>query len=274
MTTVMQRCLTGMVLIVLVVLCLFYVPPSWAFIASVALMLWCACEWYTISGVNHIRGLSYAYALMVLGVMLWAYGSPHAMLLAYGALFVYVTSMLFFRSFDAKTKHTALRQKMRHGLGLVLGMVILPATWLAMMALYRQTPWLLLMVLSLVWVADSGAYFIGRRFGRHALMPNVSPKKTWEGALGAMALVMGLTALWFQASWLSLHRLDFGLLLAVLTTMLSIVGDLFESAMKRLSAVKDSGALLPGHGGILDRLDGVFAALPFWWVVMHHLLGP
>jgi phosphatidate cytidylyltransferase len=117
-----------------------------------------------------------------------------------------------------------------------------------------------LAVLILVWVADTAAYFFGRTWGRRQLAPSISPAKTWEGALGgvggALAYAIILAAFAARSAWAPL------LAAAALLGVISIVGDLFESAAKRQAGVKDSGALLPGHGGILDRIDSATAALP------------
>jgi phosphatidate cytidylyltransferase len=123
--------------------------------------------------------------------------------------------------------------------------------------------WRLLFAFALVWAADVGAYFAGRAFGRRKLAPQVSPGKTWEGVLGGLALslaIAGAAGTWLfrleGAAWLSF------LLLAVAVVLLSIVGDLGESLLKRQAGAKDSGTLLPGHGGMLDRVDSLLAALP------------
>ncbi|MDH3386935.1 MAG: phosphatidate cytidylyltransferase [Gammaproteobacteria bacterium] len=121
---------------------------------------------------------------------------------------------------------------------------------------------LLLFMFTLVWVADIGAYFCGRRFGRHKLAPSISPGKTWEGVIGGVGanLVWIPLVFWFQQGW------GFGLvefmLIGMSTVSFSIIGDLFESVLKREAGVKDSGKLLPGHGGVLDRIDSVIAAAP------------
>jgi len=118
----------------------------------------------------------------------------------------------------------------------------------------------LLAVLVLIWIADSAAYFVGRAFGRRKLAPSISPGKTWEGAAGgaagAMAWAIILATFTEGIPWVPF------LAAAALLAAISIVGDLFESAVKRKAGVKDSGALLPGHGGILDRIDSAVAALP------------
>ena len=141
---------------------------------------------------------------------------------------------------------------------LVLGgfLVLAPAG----LALALLPPREVLAVLVLVWVADTAAYFVGRRWGRRKLAPSISPGKTWEGAvgglLGALAYAIILGAFTGRIAWVP------WLVAAALLAAISIVGDLFESAAKRQAGVKDSGALLPGHGGILDRIDSATAVLP------------
>jgi phosphatidate cytidylyltransferase len=126
-----------------------------------------------------------------------------------------------------------------------------------------------LLVLLLVWIADTAAYFVGRAWGKRKLAPGISPGKTWEGALGGAvgALVYAIILGTFIEGLLWVPYL----LAAALLAVLSIVGDLFESAAKRQAAVKDSGTLLPGHGGILDRIDSATAALPVAALLWPHL---
>jgi phosphatidate cytidylyltransferase len=127
------------------------------------------------------------------------------------------------------------------------------------LALVALPPREVLAVLVLCWVADTAAYFVGVRYGRRKLAPAISPGKTWEGAAGGLAGVLAYAlalGLWAGA------RLDLLLAAAALLAVLSVVGDLFESAAKRQAGVKDSGALLPGHGGVLDRIDSATATLP------------
>ena len=122
--------------------------------------------------------------------------------------------------------------------------------------------WLLLYLLSLVWVADIGAYFSGRKFGNYKLAPGISPGKTWEGAAGGIILNLGWMLIVFQISngW-GMVWWQF-LLIGIATSVISVVGDLYESILKREASVKDSGSLLPGHGGVLDRVDSIIAATP------------
>ena len=139
-------------------------------------------------------------------------------------------------------------------------LVIVPA-WLALDILYLQRPELLLFALLIVWVADMGAYFVGKGFGRVKLAPQISPGKTWEGVFGGVSAVMVLAVMGSQAFEIEIAVIvPFCLAVA----MISIVGDLTVSMFKRHSGVKDSGNLFPGHGGVLDRIDSVTAAAPLF----------
>ncbi|MCP5239001.1 MAG: phosphatidate cytidylyltransferase [Zoogloeaceae bacterium] len=149
--------------------------------------------------------------------------------------------------------------------GILVGVVLLVPTALALVLLRESGPWVLLAMMAAVWVADIGAFFVGRRFGRVKLAPSISPGKSREGAYGAILAVWVYGALVLTAGFkLSpgvVGWLAFGAVLALLTVV-SIMGDLFESLAKRQAGVKDSGKILPGHGGVLDRIDSLTAALP------------
>ena len=141
-----------------------------------------------------------------------------------------------------------------------VGVIVLLPTWVALVTLRDFGPWYLLGLLAVVWIGDSAAFFVGRRFGSRKLAPAISPGKTWEGVAGAgLALV-----LYASAVSASIHglRIAGALLLTLALFFFSVLGDLFESWMKRVAGVKDSGSMLPGHGGILDRIDALTAALP------------
>jgi phosphatidate cytidylyltransferase len=134
-------------------------------------------------------------------------------------------------------------------------------------AFRERSPWLLLGVMALVWIADSAAYYAGRRFGRRKLAPGISPGKSWEGVAGA-GIALALYASAISAAIVGL-RIPVALALSAALLYFSILGDLFESWMKRLAGVKDSGTILPGHGGVLDRIDALTAALPIAAGILH-----
>jgi phosphatidate cytidylyltransferase len=145
----------------------------------------------------------------------------------------------------------------------VAGWIALVPMWLALVRLQAH-PYALLMFMSVVWIADTAAYLAGRKWGRRKLAPSISPGKSWEGVLGAaVALCLYYAALWFLVpAGERLFPAATGLALFAVLLVLSIEGDLFESWMKRQAGVKDSGNLLPGHGGILDRIDGLTSTMP------------
>lgn len=143
-----------------------------------------------------------------------------------------------------------------------MGGVILTAAITAMYSLWQMSPWWLMYVFLLVWCADSGAYFVGRKLGKTKLAPNVSPNKSIEGLVGGLmtaGLVAGLVGLYLKLSGISLFWF---LTLSALTVGASVLGDLFESMLKRRAGIKDSGRILPGHGGVLDRIDSLLSATP------------
>lgn len=153
------------------------------------------------------------------------------------------------------------------------GWVVVYPTWLALLFLHDVSPWLLLMLTAIVWVADIAAYFVGKRFGKNKLAPAISPGKTIEGALGGIAGVVGYfflsqtllsNSFVGQHAWAQALQSNLVALLAffALLAATSIIGDLFESWMKRGAGMKDSSNLLPGHGGILDRIDALTSTLP------------
>lgn len=144
---------------------------------------------------------------------------------------------------------------------MVIGWLVLLPTCLALYQLREINPLLLLGIMATIWIADTAAYFSGRAFGRHKLASVISPGKTWEGVAGAMFAVLVYALVWnYMSTDESLTTFLVPLLLVL--TALGIIGDLFESMMKRQAGLKDSGNILPGHGGILDRIDALTSTLP------------
>ena len=160
----------------------------------------------------------------------------------------------------------------------VLGAVLLISAVVAIYAIWQTSAWWLLYVFALVWGADSGAYFVGRLFGKHKLAPNVSPAKSIEGLIGGLlttSIIVLLVA--FLQLKLDTQSLVAFIGLSLLTVLASVQGDLFESMVKRKAGIKDSGTILPGHGGVLDRIDSMLAAAPVFalgmWLAQKFLGG-
>lgn len=147
----------------------------------------------------------------------------------------------------------------------VMGLIILTSAISAMFYLWQQSPWWLMYVFLLVWCADSGAYFVGRKFGKRKMSPNVSPNKSMEGLAGGLAtglaVVLGISLFNLELSGMVLMAF---VGLSLVTILASVLGDLFESMLKRRAGVKDSGTILPGHGGVLDRIDSLLSATPIF----------
>ena len=256
MSGIVRRVMTAGLLLAVFVPALFWASPSvWAVLISIVIVI-AAHEWARLS--QFPRGVSALYAAL-LGLI--ALGLPYlpttdtsllyASLLAMAALFWVPIAPLW------------LSQRWRGQVFFIraaLGVVILLPTWVALLYLRERGPWILLAVLAVVWVADTAAFFAGRRFGRHKLAPMISPGKTREGVIGAM-LALALYASAVSAAVVGLKIVG-ALMLAMTLLYFSVLGDLFESWIKRVADQKDSGTLLPGHGGVLDRIDALTAALP------------
>lgn len=274
------RVLTALVLLAALLPALFLLPPlAWAGLAAGVAGV-AAWEWGGLMGWGG-RGrvalggaaLGGCVLLIVLFPAAMGAGDPAAFADAAWRLGVWVYPVSFLLWVALMPPWLARRWRLPGTAGgLVVGAVLIVPTWLALVQLRQFGPWVLLGVMALVWVADIAAYFAGRAFGRRKLAPAISPGKTWAGAWGAVAGV--LLYGWLAAHWLpEAVRPGPWLLvpLLLLLTVLSIVGDLFESLMKRQAGIKDSSNVLPGHGGVLDRIDSLTSTLPlvaFAWLAL------
>jgi phosphatidate cytidylyltransferase len=254
-----QRLLTALVLIVLVAAALFLLPTIGIAVMLGIFVLAAAWEWAALSGLStRLRGL-YVIGTGLMGLAL--YSMP--------ILPILILSV----SWWLLALHELRRDTQIH-LGMfssVLGkaisgfFILLPA-WRAAVYLHAadpRRPAILLFLFMLVGVADSTAYFVGRAFGKTKFAPSISPGKSMEGLAGAIAAVTILAWVAGVFAWgFSGLTLLIWLVIAVVAVLFSVIGDLVESKIKRLAGVKDSGGLLPGHGGVLDRIDGFTAAAP------------
>ena len=234
-------------LIAALVAALFLLPRPWLAGLIALLVAAAGFEWARLCRLQAGAVWLYAALSAAAFVVLFIVGAER-IAFAVGCVFWLSVAPLWL----ARGMHAAHRPAL-----LGAGFLVLVPTALAMTSL---PPLPLLLVLVLVWVADTAAYFAGRAWGRHKLAPAISPGKTWEGAaggvIGALAYAIICGSFFERIAWMPF------LAAAALLAGLSIVGDLFESAAKRQAGVKDSGALLPGHGGILDRVDSATATLP------------
>lgn len=269
----LQRVITAVVLLALLLPALF-APTAWPFaLLSLLLIAAAGWEWARLNGVASVAAIGPGVLLALAGAWALHTGSFARTPAAWwwGATLVWVVGgALVLRRGPAGWPHwpAALR--------LLLGLLVLWAGWLALAQARAASINFVLSTLCVVWVADIGAYFAGRRFGRRKLAPTISPGKTWEGVAGGVVGVWLLAWLWLAvidrqlpvdgSSLFAglLNRLGvLGLLvLCAALAGLSVVGDLFESLVKRAAGAKDSSRLLPGHGGVLDRIDALLPVLP------------
>jgi len=254
-----QRILTALVLVPLVIWGVLQTPNAiFALLFGVVALL-IGVEWARLAGNVTPLGQAGYLLLVLLGMLLLNMlpaGWLHWLLLAVSGLWLVMTLWLLIQ------RRPHLPSVKRQPAILLLGLLLIPVVWQAVVQLHAsaQGPALTLALLILIWLADSAAYFGGKRFGRIKLAPVVSPNKTYEGLMSALLAAV----LWAAVmAWLDFD-LPFLLLLgmALVTTLVSVTGDLFESWVKRRAGVKDSGKLLPGHGGIWDRLDSLVSAAP------------
>lgn len=260
-----QRVITAVILFALFLAALFGLPAAgWQ--ALVLAVVWQgAVEWARLSGLKGRTATGYwALTLALMAGMLWFDNSVALEQQTLLHLVWYVMAVLLWVLVVPAWLMLGWRPQNPWLMGLVGWVVLLP-TGLAMLDLRAFNPWILLFAMTLVMMADISAYFAGKRFGKNKLAPAISPGKTWEGVLGAM---IGVTVYVIAVSWASGLYKHYPVFPGIIVAgwwwvALSVIGDLFESAVKRQAGVKDSGALLPGHGGLLDRIDALTSTLPF-----------
>ena len=268
------RVASGLALAVVMIAAIVYLPTPWLAAFLLVLCLLAAREWAKLAGIVTRAGwLAYAISVSGAAAVLWVAledwpavvvaalaGGAVFWILALGVVLTYPRSRIVLLSKPAMV---------------VAGGVALPAAWLALVHVAKAAdgPGLLIWLLAAAAAADVGAYFAGQRFGRRKLASQVSPGKTWEGAVGGAVAILAwgiVGAVYFDTpapSWPG------WLVLVAVLFVASVTGDLFESAFKRARGVKDSGGLLPGHGGVLDRVDSVIATAPVFAVLAPVLLG-
>lgn len=260
------RVITAIVLLLLLLSALFALPVfGWSALVVVAVMQG-ASEWSRLSKLTGRR--AYVFLALTLVMMLglvWFDARHTAEQRVFIHLLVYAASALLWLIIVPVWLMMGWKVE-RAPLMALVGWAVLMPTGLAMMDLrtFDPAPWILIFVIGLVAVADISAYFTGRKFGKNKLAPSISPGKTWEGVAGAMLGVSVYVVLVWSYSPYFTERavLPYLLLASWWWVVLAIIGDLFESAIKRQAGVKDSGALLPGHGGLLDRIDALTSTLP------------
>jgi phosphatidate cytidylyltransferase len=276
-----QRVITALVLLALLLPALFASTAEPLAGLTLVLIAAGAWEWGRLNGLTMRGALRTGAACVILCLLSWsarwAYEAPAWIWSITGACWVLCAAWLIRHGVE---RWATIARAVR----LVLGVLALWLTWLAMYQAKVMGINFLLSLLFLVWMADIAAYFAGRAFGRRKLAPAISPGKSWEGVWGGMLGVVTMAGLWIgvDTQWsvdspslftrlYEARGLAFLMVATLFLTMMSVTGDLVESLVKRSAGMKDSSQLLPGHGGVLDRVDALLPTLPLAMMLVHSL---
>ena len=265
----LERIITALVLVSVVLSCMFATESHYPMLVLMIIASAVAgYEWFKLMprSTKTVKPFAWGYGLVTATISALAlHFGDVALLLWAASIFTWVLSVYWVKSYP---EYDNWYNPSLNGIGLVL----ISAAVTAIFAVWDSSPWWLMYLFLLVWGADSGAYFVGRKLGKKKLAPDVSPNKSTEGLYGglitAMIIVVVVEVLYLDLS-LAEHILF--LILSVVTVFSSVLGDLFESMIKRRAGIKDSGRILPGHGGVLDRIDSLLAAAPIFAAGMYVL---
>lgn len=263
------RLLAALVMAPLAIAAVLLLPTPWMAALSAAAFLIGLWEWLKLTDIEDpiARGVLLLVNLLLMVALVWASRSNTGGSLVLLQIMVMIgvgwwcLAALWLRHYDFASDHDTHARIFKLA---AATLSVIPA-WCALALIHASQPngnrWLLL-ALAIVWAADSGAYFAGRKFGKTKLSPRISPNKTVEGLIGGVVagMILALVAAPFAGA--SMKELPYVAIVAIWTILFSVVGDLFESLLKRHVGVKDSSHLIPGHGGVLDRIDSILAALP------------
>ena len=262
------RVITALVLLAVLLPILFLLPAMYVDAFFLVALLAAAWEWSRLLAPEVGRA-AWLYALFCLAIILFLLGMQNASW-QFALLLLAVIFWFFVAPFILAKGMNLSLEKLRP-FYVVLGFILLPAAWFALVFLRELGLIFLLSSMALVWIADIGAYFVGKAFGKHKLAVQISPGKSIEGAIGGLILCyvyafLCVYFLPFESTLFGAWAIRFGwvpmFLMVTVLAAFSIFGDLFESQLKRLAGVKDSSHLLPGHGGVLDRVDALIPAMP------------
>jgi phosphatidate cytidylyltransferase len=263
-----RRLLTAALLIILIVLEILYLNSTTLAVIFAIVAALSAWEWAGLSGylaraqrIGYVAIILFSFILVYSAHSFWPTATTVFLLSA--AILWWLIAAYWVLRYQQQCDLLPNSSPLRAGLG---GVVLIPS-WFAVYQLHQQYGeyWVLFLFV-LIWGADTGAYAAGRLWGRHKLASHVSPGKTWEGFAGALlvgALFAGGAAYFWLDESEALYQIGF-VLLSLATVVVSVLGDLLESLFKRKAGVKDSGQILPGHGGMLDRIDSLTSAAPFF----------
>ena len=262
------RIITAVILLAVLLPILFWLPAIYISIFFLLALSAAAWEWsrllYPQAGRSALLYAAFCVVIILLLLAIQNFSWQFAILLLAVIFWFFLAPFILAKGMNASL------DKLRP-FYVVIGLILLPATWFALVFLRELGLIFLLSTMALVWVADIGAYFVGKAFGKRKLAAQISPGKSVEGALGGLLLCYGYALLCifylpFESTLFGAWAIRFGwvpmFLMVTVLAAFSVFGDLFESQLKRLAGVKDSSHLLPGHGGVLDRVDALIPTMP------------
>ncbi len=266
----LERIITALVLVAVVLSCMFATTAQFPMLALMTLASAVAgYEWFKLMpsqspNANKLKAAGFGL-LSALFSSLALYFGEMAILLWIASILTWLISIYWVKSYPEYDGwyNPSLN---------IIGLILISAAVTAIFYVWKSSPWWLMYLFLLVWGADSGAYFVGRKLGKTKLAPYVSPNKSIEGLMGGLVTVIIVIVI-VQYNYLSLSFSQHVMFLAlsIITVFSSVLGDLFESMIKRRAGIKDSGRILPGHGGVLDRIDSLLAAAPIFAVGIYVL---
>lgn len=252
-----QRIISACILIPIVVLGIFYLPNSVFSLAVAIILSLAAWEWSMLAGLSKIW-----QRILYIGLLWWGFSIAQLLLIN---VILWISLTWWLLVFCLILFYPRVNKRLFHGWpSCLLSFFIFIPFLIALSALHKIASGNVLFVLCLIWAADSGAYFFGTMWGKHKLVPKISPGKTIEGLCGGVVTALIIAAIFAVFAKIEFSRLLPWAVLIILVLLFSVLGDLFESIMKRQAGVKDSGRWIPGHGGILDRIDSLTAAAPIF----------
>lgn len=255
-----SRIRTALLLIPIVLLTIFFLPSFWFVLMLLGVTLLAAWEYADLVKINSgFLKIVFLMILLAVSILILNFFPAKYLLWSNVVFWLLAAGCIFY---PEKFYRYWLRYPLSRW---IVGIFLLASAWLAIVILQAH-PLQLLILLLTIWLADSSAYFIGKKWGKHKLAEKVSPGKTLEGtsAIGVTMLIWGAFLAFIHAGGNNVFNV---ILLILVTGMAAIVGDLFESLIKRAHGVKDSGNILPGHGGLLDRIDSLLAAAPIYLIL-------
>ncbi len=257
-----KRIITAAILAPLVILAIFKLTNEQLAVLFAFVTLVGAWEWSNLIGYNQlVKKLIYVFLIAISIIAVWLFIHDPLELVFFSIVGVWWVVLLFVLMIY---KSEWLKSKLLHKILIFSGFIVLVPSWFGLVKLHDYGIAMLLFFLVIIWVADIAAYFVGKRFGRNKLAPELSPGKSREGLMGALLASVLVAYVGIQIFSLDKNTWAIFVILCVFVALISVVGDLYESLLKRSAGVKDSGKILPGHGGVLDRIDSITAAAPIY----------